>query len=275
MPALASHQSKTVTKMLLLGDSGAGKTGALASLAHAGYNLRILDLDNGIDVLVNLLTDPASKYAKDSASRVIYQTLTETMSTAGGTIRPAKATVWQNFAKQLMHWKTDDEDLGPITTWGPQDVLVVDSLSMACNAAMNLVLSLEGKLGKRPELQHWGAAQDMVELLMQLLYDDSVKCNVIIMCHVAYIDDHGISRGYPAALGKALPPKLGRYFNSTLMVRTTGTGQGQKRQIHTASIPGIELKNTIPVNAKSSYELGMGLAEYFSAIRRDPAKPTS
>ena len=39
----ATHK---ITKCILLGDSGTGKTGALASLVKAGYKLRVLDLDN-------------------------------------------------------------------------------------------------------------------------------------------------------------------------------------------------------------------------------------
>ena len=58
MPALGQHQSSDIVKMLFIGPSGAGKTGALASLASAGYNLRILDMDNGLDVLANVLNDP-------------------------------------------------------------------------------------------------------------------------------------------------------------------------------------------------------------------------
>ena len=58
MPALGQHQSSDIVKMLFIGPSGAGKTGALASLASAGYNLRILDMDNGLDVLANVLNNP-------------------------------------------------------------------------------------------------------------------------------------------------------------------------------------------------------------------------
>ena len=40
MAKLAAHQSAVTTKMLFIGDSGAGKTGALASLAGAGSGAR-------------------------------------------------------------------------------------------------------------------------------------------------------------------------------------------------------------------------------------------
>ena len=51
MPSLSAHQSNDYVKLLLCGDSGSGKSGALASLVGAGYKLRILDMDNGLDSL--------------------------------------------------------------------------------------------------------------------------------------------------------------------------------------------------------------------------------
>ena len=59
MPSLANHQSNEFTKLLIEGDSGSGKTGALASLVKAGYKLRILDMDNGLDALKQTIHDSA------------------------------------------------------------------------------------------------------------------------------------------------------------------------------------------------------------------------
>jgi hypothetical protein len=53
MPSLDKHQSSEFTKLLLEGDSGSGKTGSLASLVAAGFKLRVLDMDNGLDSLAN------------------------------------------------------------------------------------------------------------------------------------------------------------------------------------------------------------------------------
>ena len=55
MPKGSAHTSAIITKMLLIGASGSGKTGALASLAAAGYKLRILDYDNGLDFLMRYM----------------------------------------------------------------------------------------------------------------------------------------------------------------------------------------------------------------------------
>ena len=50
MASIKNHTSVDVTKLLLVGDSGSGKTASLATLANAGYKLRILDYDNGLDL---------------------------------------------------------------------------------------------------------------------------------------------------------------------------------------------------------------------------------
>ncbi len=51
MPSLRLHQSNEFTKLLLIGDAKSGKTGSLVSLVKAGYKLRILDMDNLLDIL--------------------------------------------------------------------------------------------------------------------------------------------------------------------------------------------------------------------------------
>lgn len=268
MPALSAHQSSSTTKLLFIGDSGSGKTGALASLASAGYNLRIADLDNGLDVLSNLLSDPKSPYDKDALGRVSYQTLTDPMRNVGGRLIPRQATVWQRLVKLLDGWKTDTEDYGPLSTWTPQDILVIDSLTLASNAAMNFICSMNSRLGQQPHQSDWYGAQSLIESLLQMLYDDGIKCNVIISSHIVYIgEDNGPQHGYPASLGKALSPRIGRYFNSVLMARTTGSGTAIKRKILTNSTHLVELKNTAPLKVSAEYDLSTGLADYFRDVR--------
>ena len=269
MPALSAHQSKNSTKLLFIGDSGAGKTGALASLAAAGYNLRILDLDNGLDVLKNVLSDPKSAYGTEALSRVQYITVTEAMRNVNGKLIPKGATVWQRVAGLLNNWTDPEtkESLGPVSTWGPQDILVIDSLSMLSTAALNFVLSMNARLGQRPQLQDWGAGQDLIESMVQMLYDESIVCNVIVISHITYIGPEDNLTGYPNTLGKALPPKIGRYFNTILQAKSQGQGAGLRRKILTNTASSVELKNTAPLRVKPDYPLETGLADYFAAVR--------
>lgn len=267
MASLASHQSSETAKVLLIGDSGSGKTGALASLASVGYKLRIIDLDNGLDVLANLLGDPKSIYKPDSLARVNYVSVTEKMRNLNGRIAPVAATAWPKVTELLTDWKDGEEKLGPITTWGPEEILVIDSLTFLGTAAMNYTLQMNGRLGQTPFQSDWGVAQNFLESLLQMLYSTSVRCNVIINCHITYIgEENGVQKGYPLALGKALPPKIGRYFNSALMATSMGQGAGQKRKILTSTRGLVELKNSAPLKVKPEYDLATGLAEYFYAL---------
>src|SRR5947207_14204487 len=70
MTNLANHHSSHIVKLLYIGDSGTGKTGSLTSLVKGGYKLRILDCDNGLDVLVQFIM----RDCPDKIKNVDYET---------------------------------------------------------------------------------------------------------------------------------------------------------------------------------------------------------
>ncbi len=84
MPSLSQHQSQNAIKALLIGDSGSGKTGALAPLVAAGYKLHILDLDNGLDVLYNILKTECP----DRPNQVFFETVTNKTKAIAGKVMP-------------------------------------------------------------------------------------------------------------------------------------------------------------------------------------------
>lgn len=275
MPSLSDHQSSSVTKLLLLGDSGTGKTGALASLVEAGYNLRILDFDNGLDILSNLLRDKP-----EAAARVNYQTVTDGSRIAGQQIIPT-ATAWPRAIKILGDWP---DGLGKLDTWGTNDILVLDSLTFAGRACVRFVLNLNGRIADLPRWDDYYTAQGLLEKLMATLYSDSVRCNVIVISHIreiakmhtemdtkgrpVQVEDDGTRKGYAeTGTGKALSPTIGRYFNAVLMADTEGQGPGTRRLIRTTPHQNIGLKNSAPGLVKPTYPLATGLADYFKAVR--------
>lgn len=288
MPAITQHHSADYTKMLLIGDSGTGKTGALASLAACGYNLRILDFDNGLSVLTNYLVDPTSPYVKlapQAPERVFFETCTDKMKTVNGRIYAAKAEAWPKAVKLLDLWKTPDSDFGKLETWGPNDILVIDSLSKMSDAALNFHLMSNSALGtartQNEARRDIGAAQTMLKDALQLLYDSHIKTNVIVISHITMVTESGgapgqdpskpgefaaSATGYPSAIGRALSPQIPRWFDTVLLARTSGLGQSVRRQIFTRpqNISGqvIAAKNAAPLRVKDSYPLSTGLAEY-------------
>lgn len=270
MPSLTDHLASRPVKLLLLGESKSGKTGALASLAEAGYNLRILDFDNGLDVLASVLSPTAMAH-------VHYITCTEKFRTIGGrVILDGAPRAFQKAMNALDKWKEDDVDFGSVTTWTQKDILVVDSLTFCAKAAMYQILALVNRLGSKPHQSDWGEAQGLVEDMLALLYSDAVKCHVIVNTHVAYqggdedVDVGEIKtekRGLPMAIGRALSPKIPRYFNNALLVKTTGEGSHARRRIYTVPQGVIELGSSAPGKAKADYPLATGLADFFKDIR--------
>jgi hypothetical protein len=105
------------------------------------------------------------------------------------------------------------------------------------------------------------------EEVLAMLYDDSVRCNVIVNTHITYIDEQeGISTGYPMAIGAKLPPKVGSYFNTVLSFKRSGSGANTKRVISTGTEGLVEAKFPAP-NPPRDLPIATGLATIFKLIR--------
>lgn len=248
------------SKILMIGANGSGKTGSLVSLARAGYNIRVLDFDNGAEILYQL-----TKGEPEVAARFDVETHTDDYKSQAGVVQPV--TPLKGFAngmKVLDNWP----GFGNINTWGPDTVLVLDSMTMMGKFIMNHILFLNAHLGQNPQLQHWGAAMSIQEDVMARLYSPTVKCHVIVMAHITFLEPEGeaVRKAYPSALGNKLPPKIGSYFNSTLHVGVKGSGANQRRVISTKSTNTIDLKTPAPGLVKDEYPIETGLADYFKDL---------
>jgi hypothetical protein len=276
MPTLSQHQSNEFTKMLLEGDAGSGKTGALTSLVAAGYSLRILDFDNGLETLKQFVL----RECPASIDNIEFRTLRDKRkaSAEGPIITSPKAFI--EAIKMLDRWKykTDDEseiDLGVPADWGPEAILVIDSLTFMSDAAWDFrePLATRGRDGKFDLRAVYKDAQDAIENVLALLTSESFHTNVIVISHIRYVDNpDGTKKGYPSAVGAALSPLIPRYFNSVALCQTSAGG---KRTIQTAATAMIDLKNPKPFEMAKSYDIGTGLAEFFAVLREPPAKARS
>lgn len=259
MPTLDQHEDAQVVRGLLVGDSGSGKSGALASLVEDGYRLFIADYDNGIDILANILK------AKNKAllKQVDYQSIRPTYKIQGDKAVPQNAEAWKEGLTYLQ--SAVNKGLGP------DDVLVLDSLSFGAKFAMQHILKINGRLTAHPWESDYGEAQKLVEDLVSMLTDpDAIQCNVLCTAHIAWTvpkdDPNAVVRGLPAIIGKALNPVIPRYFNHLLACRSVGDGPAKKRYIHTQPMEGLELKNSNPAVVKDRYPLETGLRDYFQDI---------
>lgn len=266
MPSLANHQSNDFTKCLVIGDSGAGKTGALTSLVKAGYKLRILDFDNNLDVLKAFI----ERECPDKIENVEFRTLRDKRkATAEGASIDGKPIAFSNALKMLDHWKYEDVDLGRPCDWGSDCILVLDSLSRFCDAAYDfrLPLAVVGRSGEIDLRAVYGDAQDAVENTIANLTSPQFETNVIVIAHIVYQETPDGIKGFPQGVGQKLSPKIPQYFPTKIRF----FNKGGKRSIKTTSTPMIDLANPKPFDMLPEYSIEIGMADIFAVLRNPPA----
>lgn len=271
MPTLDKHQSNEYTKLLIEGDSGSGKTGALTSLVAAGYKLRILDFDNGLETLKQFVL----KECPENVGNVEFVTLRDKRKAGPEGPMVTKADAFIRAIKLLDRWNYksdngDSIDFGIPAEWGADCILIVDSLTFMSDAAFDFrePLAPKSRDGKYDMRAVYKDAQDAIEGVLALLTSESFRTNVIVISHVKYVDNpDGTRKGYPTAVGSALSPVIPRYFNTVALCQTSAGG---KRTIHTESTAMIDLKNPKPFAMAKHYPIETGLADFFGVLREAP-----
>jgi len=297
-----SGEEANPIKLMNLADSGCGKTGALASLANAGYRLFIADYDVGVQILADYLT-------KEGASRVFFKTYTDPMESDGMFTWPkGMPGAWSKSLQDIQSWKelADGKtvNMGGVNSWGATDVLVIDSLTFMSRAAMRYEMFMDmqsGNASSKEKMIRWlhpfprdfGGAQNRIEKFFELIYSKGVNCNLVVNAHirrlggggktlvkdketnVSYMremDSESDGVGYPVTVGRALSPHLARYFNTVVMMTVDGSGAGARHFIHTVPQNNTPLKIEAPSKVKSLLEVNggapdTGLAKLFSLLR--------
>lgn len=270
----AAQTSLEPIKAIVVGESGTGKTGGLASLAADGYNVRIIDLDNNIAILKDLAVN---KYPSGTAERIYFATLSEKMKFADGKAYPATATVWDRMVGLMKDWKFDGDAFGPLESWTQNDVLVIDTLTAMGTAAYNKICALNQKLLNRPtgniRMQYIYQAQDAITEVLIGLASSEIKCNIIINSHINYQDEPGYIKqdqndkaplvGFPTVLGRALGPTVPRLYGSVLLAKK----EGLSHKLFTRTASNIHVKTSAPSKVEQSYPIEKGLSSYFKALR--------
>jgi hypothetical protein len=237
MPNLEASNVQPPIKLLLIGDSGTGKTGALASLVRDGYKLRILDFDNKI--AGGILPILIKRDNPDRLKSVEFEPLRDKLKSSA---------------------------LGPDGTspreWGPEYVLVIDSLTFLSDAAFNWAKGMNPS-AKDPR-QWFYTAQQAVEGTLALLTSASFQSHVVVIAHVSWQDrPDGTMKGYPASVGKALGPTIPAYFENMALCQTVAG----KRTIQTVPTALVDLKNPAAFRMAASLPIETGLADFFKTVK--------
>lgn len=259
MAKLGDFQKSKYVKLALIGNSGAGKTGALTSLVKAGYKLRIYDTDTGLDALfAHVMAE-----CPERIDQIEYESFRDTIKmTATGPVVKGSASAIPDLMAALEKWPDDGSDPA---TWGPDTIVVIDSLTNVGRAALKW--AQKANPSTKDPRQWYNTAQGIVTDLIANLTDTEFKTNVIIISHIEITELQGMVKGFISSIGKALGPKLPSFFNTLILSETKGSGVNLKRTLKTLPTALIDLKNPKPMKMLPEYPIETGLADIFSLLK--------
>lgn len=267
MPSGLEHPANAEGKLgiykgLHVGETGTGKTGALAALLDEGYKIRCLDFDAGLDPIIGYVKD------RTKLSNLDFETLRDEFKVVGSYLAVKKAPAFQRAMAKLQSW----DEFGAVETWGPDTILVIDTLGAMAVSSFNMVLQANGIVnpsGQRggPEQSHYGTAMDNIDrALLWLTNPEMVPCHVIVNAHWTVQDgEGGATRMVPETIGNKLSPKVGRKFNNLFSFSITAG----KRTIKVKKDGLVACKSSKPLT-KEQYDIETGLAEIFREIVGPP-----
>ena len=258
MPTLENAQASASVKLLLIGDSGTGKTGALASLVKAGYRLRVLDFDNKLagGILPILLR----RDCPDKLKNVEFESLRDNLkSSAMGPILDGMPKAYTAGLALMDKWT---DGTAPKSWNDGQTIFVLDSLTFFSDAAFNWAKGMNPS-AKDPR-QWFYTAQQQVESCLAILTASSFTSHVVVISHVSWQNrPDGTMKGYPASVGQALGPTIPAYFENMALCQTSAG----KRLIQTMPTALVDLKNPAAFKMAPSLPIETGLADFFKTIR--------
>lgn len=259
MAPLSGHRGSKIVKLIYLGDSGVGKTGSLVSLVEAGYKLKILDVDNGLNILRAFI----KKQCPERMGQVDYETRRDRYkATTSGPVVDGIPKCFSQCAALLTKWSDGSDP----SQWGEDTVFVLDSFTHISNAALEWAKALNP--GAKDQRSWYRVGQNALENILSLLTSEAFNTNVIVTAHVQLIESaDGGTKGYVNSIGKALGPVVPTYFNTMVLARSRGEGTNVKRSILTVPTAMLDLKNPKPFEVKDVLPLETGLATLFTTLK--------
>lgn len=281
-------------RIMIVGEPKQGKTGALACLANAGFNIRILDFDNNLDPLIAFCTP-------EGLARIDVVTLEDRLKDGERVIEPSGVPAsFGRALKMIREWKHTLPDgtevnLGPVKSWGLNDVLVVDSLTQVGEAAMRRTLSVNNRTSETRELKHFGTAAGDQDAMMQIVTAGDIPCHVIVLAHLTIIGPKVDAAGkndteltiaakeakaavaeliqpkyFPNAVGYKLPQNIAGHFPTVLLAETEVVNGKVKRVLRTQPKPEITCIGVPAKDLPVTLPQDTGLLTVFKAITGHP-----
>lgn len=309
MASGTSLRRALAVRMLLMGFPGSGKTGALASLANAGFKLRIIDLDGNPESLLQYVRP-------DMLDNIDIVTLEDIIEDdpRGFTNVKGVPTAFTRAMALLDHWRYRDpegsplidpktneprrskageillyRDLGRLADWGPDTILVSDGLTGLAQAAFRRARATLGKVPGNITRAVWNLGTNDIGNYINKVTDGTLRCHSIMISHLRLqgpkaeeSDDSTLTKTIKQAAAEHIPT---RYYPSGLTAKHNETvsgdfpyvmralAKGKKRILTWQPTEEVDLK--LPLSAKAAETIGElivedGLLKVFRALGAEP-----
>lgn len=276
--------AKQPVRMMIVGYPGTAKTGMIASLANAGYKIRMIDYDGNSQSLLTY-TD------KDKLANIDIVYLEDKMRNGERFIETTGIpTAFREGLNMMDNWKYKEPDgaevdLGRSKDWGCDTIIVLDSITTMGLASFRRQQSLSNKTPLNTTEQVWGLAMAQQEAFIEKLTSETNNFHTIVLAHLKIVgpkdlrkEDEDITKAikselqelipnrlFPSALGKALPPVIGGHFPILIEAANEFKATGTKRIIRVVPRPELDLKLPSKVSFDKA-DISDGLAKIFAEL---------
>lgn len=266
-------------RILIVGFPGAGKTGAIASLLNAGFKVRMLMYDK----VSNL--QPLFTYTNPAMLANLDVVVLEDKMRAGQHFQEPVGipTAFADGLKAMVEWPGG---LGKSSDWGPDTIVVLDSLTSLGESSMRRAMRFANKTPMNLTDRVWGFAITEQLHYIQALCSSQNRHHTVVLAHLKMIgpkeiraDDSDLTkqikeqqadliptRYFPSALGRGLPQEIGKEFATILLAENKVVGGKVRKVLRTVPREELDLKLPAAKGFPEELDLGDGLLQVFKAL---------
>lgn len=276
---------------LIVGKPGSAKTGSLASLINAGFKLRVLAYDKLHNMRpLHAYADPVLlRRNVDIALLEDPLVMTDDMKT----IEPdGVPTAYRQGSKLLDRWRYKREDgtevdLGRSREWGPDTIVVLDSVTSQGDAAIRYARAMSSHTSTTTTDQDFNRAMEMQQSFLEKLLSSRTRHHVIVLAHLKVVSPNVERKGdtdlqikvkegigdileselLPSFLGKALPRIVGRNFDAVIESRRVIRANGEVAyELNARSRAELDLRLASKEKLPKSFDIADGQLRIFDAL---------